>query len=292
MGSNSKSFGQFLKFPRKFTNFWFAGLRTSFWKLCFTVAIDWDFTYFLGNTGRTSRKFSRVGPLMFLKVCNATPLMREWKYLILSSSVSWLWILRLFGKKSSNSSNFSDFPSNVGIIVVSDFGNLEIVLILLGKFADLLLFANCWSASKIWSASIVAGGVLFLLSWRCTRGAVCVMLAANLFCSSCHHIVVAETLFLNSYHHVVAFCSSCHHVVAVFWARVLCHLVVEEARFRMRVTLGVILIRSLVYTKCVPGHLRSGCGMALNEWFHEKVVFCNGKRTRERVAVQELSSKY
>ena len=37
--------------------------------------------------------------------------------------------------------------------------------------------------------------------------------------------------------------------MAVFWARVLCHLVVEEARFRMRVTLGFLRIRSLVYTK-------------------------------------------
>ena len=52
--------------------------------------------------------------------------------------------------------------------------------------------------------------------------------------------------------------------MAVFWARVLCHLVVEEARFRMRVTLGVILIRSLVYTKHVPGRLWSGSGVALD----------------------------
>ena len=34
-------------------------------------------------------------------------------------------------ERSSNSSNFSDFPSNVAIVVVSDFGNLEILLILL-----------------------------------------------------------------------------------------------------------------------------------------------------------------
>ena len=52
--------------------------------------------------------------------------------------------------------------------------------------------------------------------------------------------------------------------MAVFWARALCHLGVEEARFRMRVTLGVIPIRSLAYTKHVPGRLRSGSGMALN----------------------------
>ena len=54
------------------------------------------------------------------------------------------------------------------------------------------------------------------------------------------------------------------NVVAIFWARVLCRLVIEEARFRMRVTLGVILIRSLVNTKHVPGCLRIGSGVALN----------------------------
>ena len=53
-------------------------------------------------------------------------------------------------------------------------------------------------------------------------------------------------------------------VVAVFWAKVLCHLVVEEARFRMRVSLGVILIRSLVNPKDVSGRLWSGSGVALN----------------------------
>ena len=56
--------------------------------------------------------------------------------------------------------------------------------------------------------------------------------------------------------------SSSACVMAIFWARVLCRLVVEEARFRMRDTLGVILIRSLVYTKHVPGRLRSGSGVA------------------------------
>ena len=44
----------------------------------------------------------------------------------------------------------------------------------------------------------------------------------------------------------------CPQVVAIYSTRV------EEACFRMRVTLGVILIRSLVYTKHVPGRLRSG----------------------------------
>ena len=61
------------------------------------------------------------------------------------------------------------------------------------------------------------------------------------------------------------FLNSCHHVMAIFWARVLCHLVVEEVRFRTRVTLGVNPIRFLVYTKHVPGRLRSGSGV-VPEW--------------------------
>ena len=36
----------------------------------------------------------------------------------------------------------SDFPSKVGIDVVSYFGSLEILLMFLRKLAELLLFAN------------------------------------------------------------------------------------------------------------------------------------------------------
>ena len=75
--------------------------------------------------------------------------------------------------------------------------------------------------------------VLFLLSCRCARGAV-------------------SDFFVNS----------CHHVVAVLWA--LRSLVVEDACFRMRITLGVILIRSLAQTECVPGRLRGSSVLALN----------------------------
>ena len=60
------------------------------------------------------------------------------------------------------------------------------------------------------------------------------------------------------------FLISCVHVVAIFWVRVSRRLDMEEACFRMRITLGVVFIRSLVYTKCVPGRLRSGYGVALN----------------------------
>ena len=53
---------------------------------------------------------------------------------------------------------------------------------------------------------------------------------------------------------------TCDTVIAPFCARVLFPLTVEETCFRMRIILGVVLIRSLVYTWCVPGGLRSGSG--------------------------------
>ena len=130
---------------------------------------------------------------------------------------------------------------------MSNFGNLEILLILLRKFAELLLCQLlkgqqnlvCFNRRKgniIAELRLTGRAFLFLLSWRCTRGAV-------------------SEFFVNS----------CHHVVAIFWARVLCHLAVEDACVRMRVSLGVILIRSLACTKYDPGRLRSG-SRAVPEW--------------------------
>ena len=51
--------------------------------------------------------------------------------------------------------------------------------------------------------------------------------------------------------------------VAIFWARVLRLLVAEDACFRMRITMGVVLILSLVFTKSPQGRPRSGSGVAL-----------------------------
>ena len=39
--------------------------------------------------------------------------------------------------------------------------------------------------------------------------------------------------------------------MAYFWARILCNLAAEHACFRMRITLGVVRIRSLVFYVCV-----------------------------------------
>ena len=80
------------------------------------------------------------------------------------SGTSWLCHLQSSDFEFWGSLVGKDFPSDVGIVVVNDFGNLEILLIILWKFAEMLMFANCWGANKIWSASIVAG-VFSLQNW-------------------------------------------------------------------------------------------------------------------------------
>ena len=60
-------FGQFWNSSRKSTNFWFAGLKTIFWNLCFAVANDWFFTFFLQKTARVSPRTLRIGLLGFWK---------------------------------------------------------------------------------------------------------------------------------------------------------------------------------------------------------------------------------
>ena len=99
------------------------------------------------KTAKNSPRFSWVGPLVLLSDCSSSLFMRERKQLVLSTSVNWMQILRFVWKRSSNSSNFSDFPSHVGIVVVTDFGHLETLLMLLRKFAELLMFANCWRSN-------------------------------------------------------------------------------------------------------------------------------------------------
>ena len=54
------------------------------------------------------------------------------------------------------------------------------------------------------------------------------------------------------------------YFVAIYVTRVFRRLVVEDACFRMRITLGVVLNCSLVRAVCVAGRLRSGSGVALN----------------------------
>ena len=61
-------------------------------------------------------------------------------------------------------------------------------------------------------------------------------------------------------------------VMAKFWARVLCSLAAEEACFRMKITLGVVLTRSLVFHVCVWEFSRNGSGVRPYLWVQEKLV--------------------
>ena len=59
-------------------------------------------------------------------------------------------------------------------------------------------------------------------------------------------------------------------VVTIFWARAPHRLAVEDARFRMKITPGVVLICSLACTKCVTERLWGGSGVILNHRFMRK----------------------
>ena len=135
--------------------------------------------------------------------------------------------------------------------------------------------------AKLW---LTCAARLLLFSWGNSRGPV-----RNLFLNCCHHVTAIANFFCNSCYHVVAFCSSCHHVRTVvslfynschhvrlvvslfynschhertnFTARVLCILSAEEACFRIRVTHGVVFIRSLVIHVCVSECFRNGSGV-------------------------------
>ena len=52
--------------------------------------------------------------------------------------------------------------------------------------------------------------------------------------------------------------------MTISWAIVSCHLAMDDAPFRMRITLGFVLIRSLVSAVCVPGRLQSDSRVAFN----------------------------
>ena len=61
-------------------------------------------------------------------------------------------------------------------------------------------------------------------------------------------------------------------VTTIFWAKVSCSLAPEDACLRMRITLGVVLIRSLVFHVCVPECSRNGSGMRRFLLVQEKFV--------------------
>ena len=85
--------------------------------LCFAVACDSGFTYFLRNMTSTPPKIWRLIEFMFLNVCNAPNSAVREKFIFIFSVIAGC-ILLIVWNKSSKSSNFSLFPSNIiGVMV-------------------------------------------------------------------------------------------------------------------------------------------------------------------------------
>ena len=81
-------------------------------------------------------------------------------------------------------------------------------------------------------------------------------------------------------------------VTTIFRARVLCSLAAEDACFRMRITLGVVLIRSLVFHVCVPECSRNGSGMRLCLLVQEKLVWFRQSTQNAGLCPAELLGQF
>ena len=135
-------------------------------------------------------------------------------------------------------SNFCQFGKSIDIVM----GICRIVAVCqLLKGQQYLVCFNRRKGILTTELRLNGRAVLFLLSWRCTGGA-------------------ASDFLVNS----------SHHVLAILWAGVSRRLVLEDAFFRMRITLGVDSLPSLVCVECSTGRLRSGSGVALNSGFLRK----------------------
>ena len=151
------SSASFWSSSRKSTNFCFAGLKTNFWNLCFAVAIDWGFTYFLRKTARVSPKVSRVRLLLFWKVCSASP---SWE-----NGNSWFCHLQ-----SADYGFWGSFGKDFQATQTSQICRQALTSL---WWAVLAIWKFCWCyyeslqnwccfptnevPKKIWSASIAAG---------------------------------------------------------------------------------------------------------------------------------------
>ena len=82
-------------------------------------------------------------------------------------------------------------------------------------------------------------------------------------------------------------------VVTIFWARAPHRLVVEDSRFRMKITPGVVLIFSLACTMCVTGRLWGGSGVILNHRFMRKSSsLANAPSMRSSVLLNSCDSSF
>ena len=72
--------------------------------------------------------------------------------------------------------------------------------------------------------------------------------------------------------HLDSFKIKDHFVMANFWDKVLCSVAAEDSCLRMGITLGVALIRSLVFQVCVWECSRNSSGVRPYLWVQEKFV--------------------
>ena len=101
-------------------NFWFYSRKS--WNFCLDGSM-WSCSH-LQHVKMMSSRLARFVLVMFRYVYRASPLRREWKECICSSSEMFGYILRLVVNRSSTCSNLLLRPSNVGIVVDNAFGSL------------------------------------------------------------------------------------------------------------------------------------------------------------------------
>ena len=250
------SFASFWSSSRKSKNFWIDGLKTTFWILCFAVAIDWGLTFLQENCTNFLR-FPQVGLLMFLNICNSSLFDRKWNFFFLWSSVSWVKFLRFASKRSTNSSIFSEFPSNEGIVLMSDYGNLENLLKLLLKSAEFLWLVNCWKPTK----------VDLLQSWQgCSNCKMLLTCKVRFQCMRTFQVSKTEYLFVNF----------SHSVGRLVWAEFFRRLTQVDTHFRMRIFLATILncfLVPFIWVTWVPGRLRNEAGVYVSWWDQNKIIY-------------------
>ena len=213
---------------RKSTKFWLAGLKTSFWDLSFTVTIDWGLTYFLRKTAGIPTRSSRVGLLVFLTLCNASTSWEtesSWPYhLQLAGCEIW----GLFGKGLQTAQTSRTSRQKWASLWWGTYGtrkfdegccwNLQICCYFPPvegptKFGRLQFSLRCFHCGT----AVGSRSAFFLLAWRNSTWSV-------------------GDFFENS----------SHHAIGVVCAKIWCRLAVRSRRFRMRIILGAVPLRSLV----------------------------------------------
>ena len=212
---------------RRSTKFWFGGLKTSVWILCFEVVIDWVFTHFLRKTAIISSRFSGIVLFMFLNVYSSSLFMwvRKW---FGSAVLSHLDVhFQIYLENVFKQVKLLCFPFKRGDQWVWQLGNLANAAIEVCRNA---IVCQLLKGQQNWICFDRRTGVVFtaeirptwwlsflLFAWTRSRGAVCKML-------------------LNSR----------HLVVGVIWARASCSLTLKDTRFRKKISLWVVLLRSFV----------------------------------------------